>query len=73
MTYIEFDCDRCGQHINGSIDEFHLDKSIKITSGFYDLTKGGWEQFSRSPLENRICDACMHSDHLYKKIYATCK
>jgi len=68
MSEIIITCDRCGKVINGIIDEFYLDKSIKLTGGFYDLTDNYWGQFARWE-EERICDDCMHSDPKYISMY----
>lgn len=59
---ITITCDRCGKVVHGLQEE-------TWTSGFYDVTKGAWNEFARWE-EERICDACMFSDPKYKKMYS---
>lgn len=65
MKDITIICDRCGKVVNGVIDEFHLDKSVKLTGGFYDVTESEYARWE----EERICDDCMHSDPKYIETY----
>lgn len=68
MKNVTVTCDRCGKVVHGIIDEFYLDKTIKVTGGFYDVTDEYWSQFARWE-EERICDDCMFADPKYKAIY----
>jgi len=63
MKEITITCDRCGKVVHGGIDEIN-----GITAGFYDVSNGSWSQFARWE-EERICDACMHSDPKYHRMY----
>ena len=70
MNNIKIKCDRCGNAVNGTIDE-NADGAI-TTGGFYDVTKGGWKKYRRGK-EESICDNCMFSDPKYIAIYGDLK
>lgn len=67
-------CDRCGNTVEGIRDSFEFEgRTIKTTSGFYDLSEdGGWVRFAQSG-EKQICDECMFGDPEYQKIYGMVK
>lgn len=66
MKNVQVKCDRCGKMVDGLIEE--SGQFSGATGGFYDVRSGYWAQFSNAGEEN-ICDACMHSDPAYKKVY----
>jgi hypothetical protein len=71
MKNIQFQCDRCTKIINGSIDDIPAaGVPNRMTTGFYDVTNGHWEQFARWE-EEKICDDCMHQDEKYIKFHGT--
>lgn len=60
-TDIDVICERCGETIHGVIIE--STGIPKMTGGFYDVTVGsGWNEFSRTPSEQYVCDRCMWAD-----------
>lgn len=64
MNKIVFNCDRCGQEVEGGCDQW-------FTAGYYNVSPDSdnpWTRFGR-PGEERICDHCMWSDPEYQRIY----
>jgi hypothetical protein len=64
MKEITIPCDRCGKLINGCIS---IDGTI--TSGYYDVSDGPWNQFALWD-EYNICDTCMWADKKYQAMYS---
>ena len=68
MKSIQITCDRCGIEIEGMIDRCPSTDAI-ITSGYYIVSEGSsWNEYQRDD-EEYVCDACMHADPEYKKLY----
>jgi hypothetical protein len=66
MKNIQIICDRCGLIVEGLIAMEGMEE--QQTAGFYDVTRGNWQQFQRWE-EERVCDKCMHSDPKYRQMY----
>lgn len=70
MTRIEFDCDRCGNHVSG----IH---TLSGTGGFYVVDpEKAWAEYAlsredpeRQNPEHFVCDECIQSMPLYKERY----
>ena len=64
----EFDCDRCGNSIQG------MDLG-GMTAGYYATPQGSfWAKCAdASPNEQRICDSCMWASPGYKEVYGEVK
>lgn len=68
MTIIEFNCDRCENHVVG----VHTSTG---TAGFYNVDLGaGWDKYARkikgtNRLEHFVCENCMFDDPEYIKVY----
>lgn len=69
---ITITCDRCKKQIEGIKDSFfdqETNKTYEYTGGYYEIEPNGyWGQFANEG-ETLICDACMHGDERYKKVY----
>ena len=62
-------CDRCGKVVDAGIDQVVTSgEPVTVTSGYYIVSEGNWQQFQRWEEEN-VCDDCMHSDPKYIAIY----
>lgn len=69
QTNILVPCDRCGNTVEGLVCSFnHLGKLTTITGNFYDVSEGSWSYFAQDG-EKKICDACMHADPEYTRMY----
>lgn len=71
MTRIQFDCDRCGRHVDG----LHAKSG---TAGFYVVDDGlEWAKYridnpqdpSTTTKEHFVCDQCVQSMPAYQKAY----
>lgn len=59
-------CDRCKSVVNGFRN--NAIKSIIVTSGYYQVDKGYWQNYGNAG-EINVCDACMFIDPRYMKTY----
>lgn len=62
MAEVTFDCDRCGEKVQGH-------QYADFTAGYYYVGPGsGWQHFAQDG-EERICDSCMWSNSMYQQVY----
>lgn len=63
MTTIRFDCDRCGQPVEG----IHTRSG---TAGFYVVDGSAWRRLRRPGSdEHFVCEPCIQSMPSYRKAY----
>lgn len=71
MKQVQVHCDRCGKIVNGIIDDVpSAGFPSRMTSGFYDVSRGCWARFARQG-ERNVCDGCMSLDPEYQELYTT--
>ena len=68
MKNVKITCDRCGEVVEGVIDR-GSNGDIITTGGYYIVSEGSsWNEYQKDD-EEYVCDACMHADPAYKKLY----